>query len=124
MINGKVKLFSDPIKNVQIFESTENGVPLKRNGVFTSTRTNAKGEYSINIPKSDFSYITFKLAGTDGATFSTNKVPLILVLNSNQTLPEIEVPGNMDVTIKKIKKFNYWWLLLLLPIVYKISNKK
>ena len=124
MINGKVKIFSDPAKNVQVFESNQNGLPIKRNGVFNATRTNAKGEYSINIPKSDLFYITFKLTGTDGATFTTNRVPLTLILNSNQTLPEVEVEGKTEVTIKKLKKFNYWWLLLLIPIFYKMSKKK
>jgi hypothetical protein len=124
MIKGIVKIFSDPAKNVQVFESTESGLPLKRNGIFTATRTNNKGEYSINIPKGDFFYITFKLTGTDGATFSTNKVPLIVILNSNQTLPEFEIEGKTEVTIKKLKKFNYWWLLLLIPVIYKLSKKK
>ena len=127
MIKGKVILENKPAVNVQVFESSEFGNPIKRNGKFTTTRTNAKGEYSINIPKTDIFFITFKLVGTNGATLPTNKVPLNLILNSNQNLPEFEIstpPKQTPPPQTALKKFNYWWLLLLIPIVYKISKKK
>ena len=69
----------------------------------------------------------FKLVGTNGATLPTNKVPLNLILNSNQNLPEFEIstpPKQTTPPQTALKKFNYWWLLLLIPIVYKISKKK
>tara|TARA_R110002126_G_scaffold64116_4_gene164356 strand:- start:93 stop:476 length:384 start_codon:yes stop_codon:yes gene_type:complete len=127
MINGKVIVENKPAVNVQVYESSEFGTPIKRNGKFTTTRTNAKGEYSINIPKTDVFFITFKLVGTDGATLPTNKVPLNLILNSNQNLPEFEIstpPKQTTAPKNATKKINYWWLLLLIPIVYKISKKK
>lgn len=127
MIKGKVILENKPAVNVQVFESSEFGTPIKRNGKFTTTRTNAKGEYSIDIPKTDIFFITFKLVGTDGATLPTNKVPLNLVLSSNKYLEEFEIiapPKQTTPPQTALKKFNYWWLLLLIPIVYKLSKKK
>lgn len=125
MITGKVILENKPAVNVQIYESNLQGVPVKRNNKFTTTRTNAKGEYSINIPKSNTLSVTFKLVGTNGAIINADKVPLNLILTSNQTLPEFEITTPPKPPISEVKKFNYYWLLLfLIPIVYKMSKKK
>jgi hypothetical protein len=118
MIKGIVKIDNDLVKGVTIYESNEMGLPLLKNNRYLSTLTNEKGEYSINLPKSDNFFITFKFTGTNGATLSTKKVPLTLILPTTNILDE------QEVTTTKFKKFNYWWLLLLLPIVYKLSKKR
>lgn len=118
MIKGIIKIDNDLIKGVTIFESNEKGIPLKRNNKYLATQTNAKGEYSINLPINDNTFVTYKFVGTNGATLSTKKVPLTLILPTTNILDE------QEVITTKFKKFNYWWLLLLLPVIYKLSKKK
>ena len=118
MIKGRVKIDNDFIKGVTIYDSNQMGLPLKRNNKFLATSTNEKGEYTINLPKSENYFITFKFVGTNGATLSTKKVPLTLILPTTNILDE------QEVITTKFKKFNYWWLLLLLPVIYKLSKKR
>lgn len=117
MIKGKIYLEGKPEQFINVFESTSNGVPLKRNNVYTNTQTNELGEYVLNIPVSPSFYITAQFVGTEKKTFSTDKVPNIINLTASSNLPEIEV---------STKKRNYWWLLLLLliPIILKKKRKK
>ena len=118
MIKGIVKIDNNLVKGVTIYESNQMGLPLKRNNKFLATSTNEKGEYTINLPKSENYFITFKFVGTNGATLSTKKVPLTLILPTTNILDE------QEVITTKFKKFNYWWLLLLLPVIYKLSKKR
>lgn len=115
MIKGKVKIDNDLVAGVVVFESTKTGIPLKRNNTYLSTTTNAKGEYSLNLPINDNTFVTFKYVGTNGATLSTKKIPLTLILPTNNTLEEFEIKG---------KRTYYWLLLLLIPVIYKLSKKK
>lgn len=116
MIIGKVKIDNELIKGVIIFESTETGIPLKRNNTYLTTTTNDKGEYKLNLPVSDTNFVTYKFAGTKGATISTKRVPLTLNLTNDNLLDEVDVITS--------KKFNYLWLLLLIPVIYLITKKK
>lgn len=115
MIKGRVKLEKENAPFVVIYESTESGIPLKRNGNFATTTSNVFGEYALNIPKNAITFITYQLVGTDKITIPTNKVPLTLTLSSNQRLEEFEIKG---------KRTYYWLLLLLIPVIYKLSKKK
>jgi hypothetical protein len=117
MITGKVFLENKPAQFVQVYESNSKGTPLLRNNQYTNTTTNEKGEYSINIPKSDTFNVAFKLVGTNGAILDANKVPAVLNLISNQDLDVI------DVITTKPKK-NYLWLLLAIPVIYLLIKKK
>lgn len=115
MVTGKVLLENEPIQNIAIFESNETGLPLKRNGTFNAVVSDKLGNYSINLPQNETTFITFKFVGTNGATLQTNKVPAILNLATNQDLPEVNVITN--------KKNYYWWLLLLIPLYYLYKKK-
>jgi hypothetical protein len=116
MITGVVKIDNDFIQGVTIFESDQQGTPIKRNNKFTTTLSNNKGEYSINVTKDKNFYITFKFVGTKQQTINALNIPLVVNLISDNVLPEFEL------TAKK----TYKWLLLLLliPIIYKLSKKK
>jgi hypothetical protein len=115
MIKGKVKIDNNLVAGVVVFESTETGIPLKRNNTYLSTTTNDKGEYSINLPINNTNFVTFKYVGTNGATLPTKKIPLTLILPTNNTLDEFEIKG---------KRTYYWLLLLIIPVIYNLSKKK
>lgn len=115
MITGKVLLENEAIADIVIFESNEFGTPLKRNNNFNTTKTDNKGNYSINVPIANDFFITFKFVGTNGATLPTNRVPATLNLATNQDLAEVDVITN--------KKKYYWWLLLLIPLYFVIKKK-
>ena len=38
--------------------------------------------------------------------------------------PTTNILDEQEVITTKFKKFNYWWLLLLLPVIYKLSKKR
>jgi len=114
MVTGKVLLENEPISDIVIFESNEFGTPLKRNNNFNTTKTDNKGNYSINLPQNENTYITFKFVGTNGATLPTNKVPAVLNLATNQDLDNVNVIYN---------KPKYYWLLLLIPLYFLIKKK-
>ena len=114
MVTGKVLLENEPIQNIAIFESSEMGVPLKRNGNFNAVVSDKLGNYSINLPQNETTFITFKFVGTNGATLKTNKVPAILNLATNQNL------DNVDVIYNKPK---FYWLLLLIPLYFLFKKK-
>lgn len=116
MIKGKVLLEGQPAQFVQVYESNTKGLPLLRNNRYTNATTNEKGEYSIDIPKSDTFNVAYKLVGTKGLVLDANKVPATINLISNQELDAI------DVITKKPK--NYLWLLLAIPVIYLLIKKK
>lgn len=117
MIKGKL-LFEDktPVFFAVIFESNQKGIPIRRDNKFISTTSNDKGEFTINLPKNSTTFITFQLIGTELTTLKTNNVPTTLILKSNADLPNVDVITS--------KKFNYLWLLLLIPVIYLITKKK
>lgn len=117
MIKGKIYLEGKPEQFINVFESTSNGVPVKRNFVYTNTQTNELGEYVLDVPVSPSFYITARLVGTNPKTYRADQVPNVINLEASSNLPEIEV---------STKKRNYWWvlLLLLIPIILKKKRKK
>lgn len=116
MISGKVLLEGEALKGIVIYESDSTGKVLKRNDLYLNTTSNDKGEYSLNIPKSNNFYVTYRLTGADLQTYKTNSVPAIVNLKTSGSLPEVEVTAP--------KKFNYLWLLLLLiPLLLKKRKK-
>lgn len=115
MISGKVFLEKEAVSDIAIFESTEAGVPLKRNNTFNAVKTDKNGNYSIDLPQNATTFITYKFVGTNGATLPTIKIPAILNLVSNQDLENVNVIYN---------KPKYYWLLLLIPIIYLLTRKK
>jgi hypothetical protein len=116
MITGVVKIDNDFIQGVTIFESTATGVPLKRNNTYMATLSNDKGQYSINVAKDQNFYLTFKFVGTKEQTINTLNIPLVVNLISDNALPEFEITAK--------KTYKWLWLLLLIPILYKLSKKK
>jgi hypothetical protein len=116
MITGIVKIDNDFIQGVTIFESTATGVPLKRNNKFTTTLSNDKGQYSINVPKDQNFYLTYKFVGTKEQTINTLNIPSVVNLVSENVLPEFELTAK--------KTYKWFLLLLLIPILYKLSKKK
>lgn len=117
MIKGKIYLEGKPEAFINVYESNDKGLPIKRNNSYVNTQTNELGEYVLNVPVSPSFYITARLVGTNTKTYSTDKVPNVINLEASSNLPEIEV---------STKKRNYWWLLLLLliPIILKKKRKK
>ena len=118
MIKGIVFIEKALAQFVVIYESDKIGVPIKRNGKYINTTSNLQGEYSINLPKNNTTFISYQLVGANKITIPTIKVPQKLILSVNNFLPE------QEVVTSKLKKFNYLWLLLLIPIIYKLSKKK
>ncbi len=116
MITGIVKIDNDFIQGVTIFESDQQGNPLKRNNKYITTLSNNKGEYSINITKDKNFYLTFKFVGTKQQTINTLNIPPIVNLISENVLPEFELTAK--------KQYKWLLLLLLIPIFYKLSKKK
>lgn len=115
MIKGIVKIDNDLVKGVTIYESNASGTPLLKNNRYLSTLTNDKGEYFINLPKDKNFYLTFKFVGTKQQTFNTLDLPKIVNLKTDNTLEEFEIKG---------KRTYYWLLLLLIPVIYKLSKNK
>jgi hypothetical protein len=115
MIKGIVKIDNDLVKGVTIYESNATGTPLLKNNRYLTTLTNDKGEYLINLPKDKNFYLTFKFVGTKQQTLNTLNLPKIVNLIIDNTLEEFEMKG---------KRTYYWLLLLLIPIIYKLSKKK
>jgi plasmid maintenance system killer protein len=116
MITGVVKIDNDFIQGVTIFESDQQGTPLKRNNKYTTTLSNNKGEYSINVTKDQNFYLTFKFVGTKQQTINTLNIPAIVNLISDNILTEFEITAK--------KTYKWLWLLLLIPIIYKLSKNK
>ena len=115
MIKGIVKIDNDLVKGVTIYESNATGTPLLKNNRYLTTLTNDKGEYLINLPKDKNFYLTFKFVGTKQQTLNTLNLPKIVNLITDNTLEEFEIKG---------KRTYYWLLLLLIPVIYKLSKKK
>lgn len=113
MITGKVLLENEPISDIAIFQSNEKGTPILINNNYRTTKTDSKGNYSINLPKDNATFLTFKFVGTNGATLPTNKIPETINLASNNKLEEFEITSSRT----------YYWLLLLIPLYFLIKKK-
>lgn len=117
MIIGKIKVDDIYTKGVVIFESDSKGIPLKRNNKYNNTTTDEGGNYKINVPSKNDFYLTYQFSLVKKLTIPADKIPLILNLRADNTLPEI------DILTTKINKLNLWWLLLI-PIIYFLSGTR
>jgi hypothetical protein len=116
MIKGIVKYENDLAPGVVIYETTSDGVPLKRNNKYLQTTSDFNGSYSIDIPSSSNFYLTFQYINYK-KTFATNNVPAVLNITSGVNLPEYE----------KTSSRTFYWLipgaLLLIYGIYKRYKK-
>lgn len=118
MIIGKIKVNDVFTKGVVIFESNSKGIPLKRNNNYNNTTTDEGGNYKINVPSKNDYYLTYQFPLVEKLTIPTDKIPLILNLRADNTLPEFEIIAT------KLNKHRYLWLLLLIPIIYYLSGDR
>ena len=116
MIKGIIKYENDLAPGVVVYETTADGVPLKRNNKYLQTTTDFNGAYSIDIPKSSNFYLTFQYINYK-KTFATNNVPAVLNITSGVNLESVNVTA----------KQTFYWLipgaLLLMYGIYKRLKK-
>jgi len=114
-MKGKIFLDKEPATSVQIFESDATGKPLFRNNKIISAVSDVNGNFTINIPKSENFFVSFRLVGTKSQTYKTNKTPAII---------NLQTTGDLETVTVTAKRTYYWLIPVALFLLIAVKKNK
>jgi hypothetical protein len=114
-MKGKIFLDKEPAPSVQIFESDATGKPLFRNNKIISAVSDVNGNFTINIPKSENFFVSFRLVGTKPQTYKTNKTPAVI---------NLQTTGDLETVTVTAKQTYYWLIPVALFLFIAVKKNK